>query len=65
MSILELVVLLSSAMITACCSPGIDYGLGKSKYGIAMISDEKAFHGPNSAMLSVFENKKYISLSSP
>lgn len=62
MSILELVVLLSSAMITACCSPGIDYGLGKSKCGIAMISDEKAFHGPNSAMLSVFENKKYIRL---
>ncbi|UEC42433.1 MAG: conserved exported protein of unknown function [Methanothrix sp.] len=61
-AILELVVLISSTLITASGSPGIDYGLGKSKDGIAMISDENAFHGPHSAMLSVSEKKKYIRL---
>lgn len=61
-AILKLVVLISSTLITASGSPGIDYGLGKSKDGIAMISDENAFHGPHSAMLSVSEKKKYIRL---
>jgi hypothetical protein len=56
------VLLIYSGAIVAHSSPGIDYGLGKSKYGIATTSTENAFHGPHSVMLSIGENNKYIRL---
>ena len=62
LGIFALVLLLSSTFIVATGSPGIDYRLGKSKYGEATISNENAFHGPHSAMFSVQDKKKYIRL---
>jgi len=66
-----LVVLLMSMVLVGAGSYGIDYKLGKSKYGSSAITDTDFhgppnFHGPHSAILSVNgedENKnKYIRL---
>jgi len=62
LAIFGVVLFISSTFIIASSSPGIDYGLGKSNSGIAIISDENAFHGPHSVMLYVDESKKYIRL---
>jgi hypothetical protein len=52
------------SLILPCHSlTDLDYHLGKSKYGTALLSDEESFHGENSAMLSVQEDGNYIRVS--
>jgi len=62
-SIFLFLLLLLSLVIPVTGLTDLDYHLGKSKYGAALISEEESFHGHNSAELSVSDKGDYIRIT--
>jgi hypothetical protein len=62
-SIFLFLLLLLSPVIPVAGLTDLDYHLGKSKYGEALVSEEESFHGDNSAELSVSDKGDYIRIT--
>ncbi len=58
-TILIIFIIFWMVIIDSCSLTNLDYRLAKLKYSNGIISEEKSFHGPNSAKLTVLEIDKF------